>query len=81
MRTEDDPDRALERLGDELEERKQRLDDQLDEARELLADRTAEARHLGEAEELVGDWNDADDDAGGDDPSGAIDDERADLSA
>ena len=52
MHSEDDPDRALERMGDELEERKQRLDDQLDEARDLLADRAAEARRLGEEKEL-----------------------------
>jgi hypothetical protein len=87
MRSENDPDRALERMGDELEERKERLDDQLGEARELLADRAAEARHLGEGEEVVGDWEDADESdparPGNDGWAGSdsIDNERADSSS
>ena len=74
MRDEHDPERALERMGDELEERKQRLDDQLDEARQRLAERAADARHLGEAERLAGNFKDADESDPthpGDDPSGA----------
>ena len=80
MRDEHDPERALERLGDELEERKQRLDDQLDEARLRLAERAADARHLGEAEGLAGNWEDAgesDPTHPGDDRGGAGGNEEA----
>lgn len=62
MREEPDPERALERMTDELEERKQRLDAQLDDARERLAERAEEARRLGGEDGLAGDRNDETDD-------------------
>jgi prefoldin subunit 5 len=67
----DDPQEALERTADELEERTERLSEHLDEARDKLEERAAEARRLGEAEDVAGDWQDADDQAGGEDPEGA----------
>jgi hypothetical protein len=72
MGTEEDPERALRDAGDELEERIEHLSEHLEEAHERLDERREEARRLGEAEDIVGDFRDSDDDAGGDDPSGAV---------
>jgi hypothetical protein len=70
QRTGTDPERELKRTGDELEERIDHLDDRIGEAR-----REAQARHEDQdpLEETAGDWEDTDDDAGGEDP-GAFDD-------
>jgi hypothetical protein len=57
---ESDPEQAMERSADELEERVDRLETHIDEAKELST-----------AEELVGDWDQTDDQAGGEDPVGA----------
>ena len=57
---ESDPEQAIERSADELEERVERLEASLDEAKELAT-----------ADELVGDWDQTDDQAGGEDPVGA----------
>jgi hypothetical protein len=53
---ETDPARAIEHDADELEERVGRLEQHIDESRSRLQERAAEAQHLGEAEDLVGDW-------------------------
>jgi hypothetical protein len=57
---ESDPEQAIERSADELEQRVERLESQIDEAKDLST-----------AEELVGDWDQTDDQAGGEDPVGA----------
>lgn len=57
---ESDPEQALERLGDELDERVEKLETSIDEAKEAA-----------NADELVGDWDDMNDRAGGEDPVGA----------
>jgi hypothetical protein len=68
---ETDPEQALERQADELEERVERLGGDIDEAKDRLKDRAAEAEHLGQAEDVAGDWSETDDQAGGEDPVGA----------
>jgi sugar-specific transcriptional regulator TrmB len=68
---ETDPEQALERQADELEERVERLSDGIDEAKDRLKDRADEAERLGEAEDVAGNWSDTDDQAGGEDPVGA----------
>jgi hypothetical protein len=68
---ERDPEQAIERDADELEERVARLDGQIDEAREKLEARAKEAKRLGEAEDVAGDWEATDDQAGGEDAVGA----------
>jgi hypothetical protein len=60
-----DPDRDLERTGDELEERIDHLDDQIDEARKEAHTRAEEQDPF---EDVAGDWEDTDDDSGGEDP-------------
>ena len=72
QRTTTDPERALERTGDELEERIDRLDDHIGEARQ-----EAPARHEEQdpSEDAGGDSDD-DDDSGAD-PEG-FDDPEAD---
>lgn len=57
---ERDPEQAIERDISELDERVERLEDSIDEAKEAST-----------AEELVGDWDQTDDQAGGEDPVGA----------
>ena len=57
---ETDPERAIEHSADELEERVDRLEASIDEAKELST-----------GEEIVGDWDQTDDQAGGEDPVGA----------
>lgn len=57
---ERDPEQAIERDISELDERVERLEDSIDEAKEAAT-----------AEELVGDWDQTDDQAGGEDPVGA----------
>jgi hypothetical protein len=57
---ESDPDQAIERDIEELDERLERLDESV-----------AEAKSAADAEELVGDWDQTDDQAGGEDPVGA----------
>jgi hypothetical protein len=72
LATKRDPDEELERGGDELEERIERLGDHIDEAR-----RTADSRPE-VSKGAAGDWEDSDDEAGGEDPSGFDDPEAAD---
>ena len=74
-RTGADPDHDLERTGDELEERIERLDDEIGQAH-----REAELRHEDQdpIEETAGDWEDTDDDAGGEDPKAFDDPEDLD---
>jgi hypothetical protein len=71
LATKRDPDEELKRGGDELEERIERLGDHIDEAR-----RTAQSRPE-VTNKAAGDWEDSDDDAGGEDPSGFDDPEKA----
>jgi hypothetical protein len=61
-RTTTDPDSALERTGDELEERLETLDDHIGEARDEAKARHEDADPSGDN----GDW-DEDDDGGSDD--------------
>jgi uncharacterized small protein (DUF1192 family) len=70
QRTHTDAEHELEHTGDELEERIERLDDEIGEAKQ-----EAKARHEDQdpAEDVAGDWEDTDDDAGGEDPE-AFDD-------
>lgn len=72
----DDPDRAPDQDADELEGRIDRLDEHIDESREGLRARQEDA-DLGE--DLAGDWEDTDDDAGGEDPSAFDDPENAEA--
>ena len=71
MADEHDPEYEIEHTVDDLEERTELLEEHLDEAREMLAERQQEARRLGAAEDVAGNFEDADDPAGGDDPTGA----------
>jgi hypothetical protein len=73
-RTPTDPDRELERTGDELEERIERLDDHIDDARQEAKARREESDP---GEHVAGDWEDTDDAAGGEDAEG-FDDPEAD---
>jgi hypothetical protein len=43
----------------------------IDEAKEHLKARAEEARRLGEGDDVAGDWQATDDQAGGEDPTGA----------
>jgi hypothetical protein len=71
-----DPDQNLEKTGDELEERLDRLDDHIDESRKEATARSEE--NDDPFEEAAGDWEDTEDDAGGEDPEGFDDPERVD---
>jgi hypothetical protein len=71
-----EPDRDLEKTGDELEERIDRLDDHIDESRKEATARSQENEDP--FEEVAGDWEDTDDDAGGEDPEGFDDPESVD---
>ena len=57
---DDDPEQALERTTEELDRNIGKLEDSIDNAKEASR-----------AEELVGDWDQTDDQAGGEDPVGA----------
>jgi hypothetical protein len=57
---ESDPEQAIERAADELEERVDHLEHRIGEARELSS-----------AKEIAGDPDQTDDQAGGEDPVGA----------
>ena len=57
---ERDPEQSLERDIDELDERIDRLEQRIGEAKEMSR-----------AEEIAGDWDQTDDQAGGEDPVGA----------
>lgn len=57
---DDDPEQAIERMTEDLDERIEQLGDHIQEAKEAST-----------AEELVGDWDQTDDQAGGEDPVGA----------
>ena len=72
--THTDPEHELERSGDELEERIDRLDDEIGEAKQ-----EAKARHEDQDpnEDVAGDLDDTDEDAGGEDPE-AFDDPEVD---
>jgi hypothetical protein len=66
MSQQTDPERDLARTGDELEERIERLEGDIHEARhEAQARREEDSDPF---EDTAGDWQDTDDDAGGDDP-------------
>jgi hypothetical protein len=71
-----DPDRSLERTGDELEERLDHLDERIDDSKKELRARSEEANDP--IETAAGDWEDTDDDAGGQDPAGFDDPESDD---
>jgi hypothetical protein len=66
----DDPDTQLERSGDELEERLDKLGEHIEDAEKKAAARREEAKGL---EDVAGDREDTDDEAGGEDPQGAGD--------
>jgi hypothetical protein len=74
QRTTTDAEHELERSGDELEERIDKLDDRIDDARQEAKARREESHP---EEDVAGDWEDTDDDAGGQDASG-FDDPEAD---
>jgi hypothetical protein len=57
---ETDPEQAIERDIEELDQRVDRLEDSIGEAKEALS-----------ADEIAGDWDQTDDQAGGEDPVGA----------
>jgi hypothetical protein len=63
-----DPGASLERAGDELEERLGALGDHIEDAERQARERRDEATPL---ESVAGDWEDTDDEAGGQDPAGA----------
>jgi hypothetical protein len=65
----------LEKTGDELEERLDRLDDDIEESRKEAKARSEQNDNP--FEDVAGDWEDTDDDAGGEDPEG-FDDPEAD---
>ena len=69
-----EPDRNLEQSGDELEERLDRLDEHIDESRKEATARSQENEDP--FEDVAGDWEDTDDDAGGEDPAAFDDPER-----
>jgi hypothetical protein len=71
-----DPDKQLEHTGDELEERLDRLDENIDDARKEATARSEE--NDDPFEDVAGDWEDTDDDAGGEDPEGFDDPEAVD---
>jgi len=70
-----DPDRELRDTGDEMEERLERLDDHIDESRKQARARARDDEDP--FEDAAGDWEDTDDDAGGEDAEG-FDDPEAD---
>jgi hypothetical protein len=72
--TNTDPEQELVRTGDELEERLDRLDENIDEAQKEAKARSEDPDPF---EDAAGDWEDTDDDAGGEDP-GAFDDPESD---
>ena len=65
-----DPEQQLERGRDELEERLHHVDEDIDAAKKQLRARREED---GPLDDVAGDWEDTDDDAGGEDPA-AFDD-------
>ena len=67
------PENDLERSGDELEERLDHLGDDIDDARKEASARSQENEDP--FEDAAGDWEDTDDDAGGEDPAGFDDPE------
>jgi hypothetical protein len=69
-----DPERDLERTGDELEERLGHLDEDIDVARKEAQARSEEQDPF---EDAAGDWEDTEDDSGGEDPE-AFDDPEDD---
>jgi hypothetical protein len=71
-----DPGHDLEHTGDELEERIERLDDHIEESRKEATARSEENEDP--FEDVAGDWEDTDDDAGGEDPEGFDDPENVD---
>ena len=70
QRTRTDPDHDLARTGDELEERIERLDDEIGQAQNEAKARSEDPDPF---EDAAGDWEETDDDAGGEDPE-AFDD-------
>ena len=69
-----DPDQNLERTGNELEKRLDHLGDDIDDARKEASARSQENEDP--FENAAGDWEDTDDDAGGEDPEAFDDPER-----
>jgi uncharacterized protein YhaN len=73
MTDERDPEQAIERDADELEERIDRLEDHISEAEAKLSDRRDDAG-ASEGDDVAGDWEDTKPESTtGDDPSGAVD--------
>jgi hypothetical protein len=71
-----DPENQLEHTGDELEERLERLDERIDESHKEAKARSQENEDP--FEKVAGDWEDTDDDAGGEDAEGFDDPEAVD---
>jgi hypothetical protein len=69
-----DPERSLRRSGDELEERIERIEQHLADAKHGLRDRKEDAGRP--VEDVAGDWEATEDDAGGEDPEGAAEGEH-----
>jgi hypothetical protein len=66
---QNDPEQAIERDAENLEQDLDRLGDHIDEAKGRLAERAKEA---GNTDAVAGDWEDTEpDDVIGDDPKGA----------
>jgi hypothetical protein len=72
--TSGDVERDLERSGDEMEERLGHVDEQIGAAKQEASTRSDDTDA---GDEVVGDWEDTDDDSGGEDPS-QFDDPDAD---
>ena len=72
--TSGDVERDLARSGDELEERLGHVDEQIDAAKQEASTRSEDTDA---GDEVIGDWEDTDDDSGGEDPS-QFDDPDAD---
>jgi hypothetical protein len=68
-----DPEHDLERTGDELEERIDHLDDEIDDSKQTARSRSDVDEDP--FDETAGDWEDTEDEAGGDDPAGFDDPE------
>lgn len=77
---DDRPEKDMEQTADQLEQRTERLGEHLDEARDKLKARAEDAGQTpnepGESgsqavDDVAGDWQGKDDQAGGEDPTGA----------
>ena len=71
----DEAEEAMSRSADELEERSGRLGQDIDETKKTWE----QAKASEQTPTAAGDWEDTDDDAGGEDPHGFDDPESVDL--